>query len=386
VAKEIIADEDLRTGSPKSGRLYEVDLLRAAAAVAVMLFHYTFSAPQLHLSDLQFPTLSQLTRYGYLGVNLFFIISGFVVLLTAWNRRPHEFVISRIVRLYPAYWFAVTATAVVLVLGGLVSDRFHVSALQYLVNLTMLQAAPNVLHVDPVYWTLWTELRFYLVIFVLVCFGITRRRVVGVLYAWLAATALLELQPLPHTLQRIADSFVLTAYASYFIAGMAICLVYRHGLSWTTTGIIALASCHAVYRGVLSAKGNSTLLHAETDSVVVVCVILVELSVVGLVALGATRRLVRPWFTTAGTVTYPLYLIHNCIGLVVFHVLGGSVNRFLLLAGTVLAMIATARVIHTQVELRSAPVLKWVLTRVVRSTHPAVAATSGSHVRRKERL
>src|ERR1019366_5159909 len=94
-------------------RLYEIDLLRITAALAVVLYHYTFSGYAGHLTSIAFPALSHVTRYGYLGVDMFFTISGFVVLLSAWGRRPHEFVISRIVRLYPAYWVAVTITAIV---------------------------------------------------------------------------------------------------------------------------------------------------------------------------------------------------------------------------------------------------------------------------------
>ncbi|WP_089013685.1 hypothetical protein [Micromonospora inositola] len=45
-------------------------------------------------------------------MDLFIVISGFVVLLSAWDRRPRAFVVSRIVRLYPAFWIAVTVVVV----------------------------------------------------------------------------------------------------------------------------------------------------------------------------------------------------------------------------------------------------------------------------------
>lgn len=84
-------------------RLYEIDLLRITAALAVVIYHYTFSGCAGHLIPVSFPALRTVTRYGYLGVDMFFTISGFVVLLSAWGRRPLDFVISRITRLYPAY-------------------------------------------------------------------------------------------------------------------------------------------------------------------------------------------------------------------------------------------------------------------------------------------
>ena len=56
----------------------------------------------------------------------------------------------------------------------------------------MLQSAVGVDHVDGVYWTLWTELRFYLLLGVLSLVGITRRRVVGVAILWPWAALLAE--------------------------------------------------------------------------------------------------------------------------------------------------------------------------------------------------
>jgi peptidoglycan/LPS O-acetylase OafA/YrhL len=314
------------------------------------------------------------TRYGYLGVDLFFIISGFVVLLTAWDRRPLDFVVSRVTRLYPAYWFAVTATAVVLATLG--SGKYQVSLLQYLANLTMLQSLPNVPHLDTVYWTLWCELRFYLVLFALACIGLNRRRVVGLLYVWLAATVVLELGVLPHSLVQVADLLVQSKFSHYFILGMALCLVYRYGPSWTISVAISLASCNAVYRAVATAKEKSEFFHAGINGSVVACIVISEVLLVGLIAVGATRPLVRPWFTIAGTLTYPLYLIHANIGFIIFDILGGAVNRFLLVAGTIVAMLAMARLIHTQVEVKTAPRLKRFLTRAI-ATGTAKVTMSG---------
>lgn len=87
-------------------RLAALDGLRFVAAAAVMFFHYTSAEKLLwgNPSRLEFPGINVVTRYGYLGVELFFIISGFVIPMTAYGRTTEDFVASRFSRLFPAYW------------------------------------------------------------------------------------------------------------------------------------------------------------------------------------------------------------------------------------------------------------------------------------------
>src|SRR5690606_40041197 len=130
-----------------------------------------------------------------LGVDLFFLISGFVVLMSSWGRTPRAFAVSRLARLYPAYWLAVALTALVTVTLG--RDMFEVSPFQVLVNLTMFQSVIDVPNVDVVYWTLWAEMRFYFLILAFAWLGMTRGRVMVLLWGWLAMTALVQLGLLP---------------------------------------------------------------------------------------------------------------------------------------------------------------------------------------------
>ncbi|WP_329108253.1 acyltransferase [Micromonospora sp. NBC_01699] len=344
-------------------RLYEVDLLRIIAALAVVVFHYTFSGWMQGLSPVTFPVLGEITRYGYLGVDLFFVISGFVVLSSAWNRSPREFVVSRIVRLYPAFWVAVTLTAVV----GVVSGRFPVSAGQYLANLTMLDPAFGVADIDVVYWTLWAELRFYLVVFVLTLVGLTRRRVRYVLWGWLALTGLLELGLLPSA----ADLLLQSTYAHYFVAGMALSLLHRFGPSWELAAILVVAYANAVYRGLGFAADVAERYGTEFRPMVTIGVIWVIFMVVVLIALEATAGLGRRWFPVAGSLTYPLYLVHAHIGFVLLGWLGPLVTpypalKWALVASLIAGMAALAYGIHAVVERPLAPRLKRSLNRLAR--------------------
>jgi len=343
-------------------RLYEIDLLRITAALAVVFYHYTFSGYAGHLTRVAFPALSTVTRYGYLGVDMFFVISGFVVLLSAWGRRPHEFVISRIVRLYPAYWVAVTVTAIVAV--TLSRGLFTVSPAQYAANMTMLNPLPNLANVDVVYWSLWAEIRFYLLVFVLAWIGITRARVVTLLWLWLAATAVIEAHVLPAGLAGQADLIVQSQWSHYFIAGMALCLIYRTGFSRQLGAILVVAYGNAIYQAINFAHRVSARYHQALHLPVVIAVITVIFIVAVLIALRVTRRLGRPWFAVAGALTYPLYLLHAYNGFVLFNIFGGVLNRWVLLAAMVVGMGCAAYGVHRLVEARFAPRLKRALVRL----------------------
>jgi peptidoglycan/LPS O-acetylase OafA/YrhL len=340
-------------------RLHEIDLLRIGAALSVALYHYLFSGPAGGITAVSFPVAGEIARYGYLGVDLFFVISGFVVLMSAWDRGPSGFAVSRMVRLYPAYWVALTLTAIVSALAG--NDRFPVTFWQYLANLTMLNSLVDVPNVDVVYWTLWAELRFYAIVLLLVVVGPTRRRVLTALWVWLAATAILETGQLPPGVSAAADLVVQSQFSHYFVAGMALFLVHRFGLSDELVAILGLCIANAVFRGTGFAAAVANRYHTTLHPGVVVAVIVAIFAVMTLVATGATRRFARPWFAPAGNLTYPLYLIHAHIGFIVLDLLDQHVPRWPLVLGTIAVMGGTAYAIHVGVERPAAPRMRRML-------------------------
>jgi peptidoglycan/LPS O-acetylase OafA/YrhL len=283
------------------------------------------------------------------------------VLLSAMDRRPSQFVISRMVRLYPAFWVSVSITAAVLVLFG--GDRFHVTAVQYVVNLTMVDSLFNVPNIDVVYWTLWVELRFYLLVFGLVWWGITRRRVIGVMWAWLAVTVVLNAEVLPRAVQSPLTLALQPEWSHYFIAGMALCLAYRYGMSAQLAAIVVGAYALAVYRAIGFGDQVGLRYGTTIHRPAVVAVITAIFVVMTLVALRLSRRVGRAWFAIPGALTYPLYLVHDRVGVVLFNSLGGYLNRWVLLVLVTVAMFVVAYLVHRLVERPLAPVLKRLLTR-----------------------
>lgn len=86
-------------------RVNEIDLLRFIAAIAVLFFHYSFRGACLRRSVHHALPLDYSSCKVWIsgGVQLFFMISGFVIFMTASNANLKSFATSRIVRLYPTF-------------------------------------------------------------------------------------------------------------------------------------------------------------------------------------------------------------------------------------------------------------------------------------------
>ena len=104
-------------GSSERDRIEGLDVLRLFAALSVVLFHYSFrGAAADDLTRVSLPALVPVTKYGYLGVDLFFVISGFVIAWSAEGRHWLQFAVARFARIYPAFIFCMTATFLVTML------------------------------------------------------------------------------------------------------------------------------------------------------------------------------------------------------------------------------------------------------------------------------
>jgi peptidoglycan/LPS O-acetylase OafA/YrhL len=85
-----------------SSHVPALDLLRLAAVGAVILYHYAFWGPASNgVPKVAIPALASFAQYGFLGVLVFFAISGFVIAYSAEGRTPVGFAIARFSRIYP---------------------------------------------------------------------------------------------------------------------------------------------------------------------------------------------------------------------------------------------------------------------------------------------
>ncbi len=146
-------EENLTTNQAATPKLAQLNIIRAVASLAVAIFH---------LGGKKLPLLS----YGWLGVEMFFILSGFVI---CWampvNYRLKmfpTFLFKRLVRIEPPYIVSILLVIFICLLLGKPTSNFDLANLfrhlGYLNNFTPEK------YISPVYWTLGIEFQFYLII------------------------------------------------------------------------------------------------------------------------------------------------------------------------------------------------------------------------------
>ncbi|MEV5380585.1 acyltransferase [Streptomyces nondiastaticus] len=346
-------------GSRGRARLAALDGLRLCAALMVVAYHYVAfdrgawpgSPPEV------FPSAHVPASYGWLGVQLFFMISGFVICMSCWGRGPGEFAVSRVTRLFPAYWFSVLAVTLVVCLWPVADETLR--SRDVAVNLTMLQSPLGVDAVDGVYWTLWVELRFYLLFALVVAGkGLTYARAVGFCVVWGFAAAVAAAVDEP-----LLDQVLLPEDCWYFIAGIAFYLMHRHRPNlalWLLVAGCFLVAQHGLVAAQARAEGHMGHRVPHWPTAVLLAVFFAAMAAV---ALGWTRRLTQRWLTTAGALTYPLYLIHERVGWLVIRRTARDVPPAVLLPALLAGMLVTAWLVHRLVERPLAGVLRRGLQR-----------------------
>lgn len=327
--------QDATSSAPPTSnreRFQELDGLRGIAAVAVVWSHLTGNFDSKH-PDAPAPFAD--IWWGVYGVQLFFLISGFVILMTAQRaQRPSDFVISRVSRLYPVYWIALTVSIIVSIAFAV--PHTDVGWTARIMNYTMIQRLLLFDNVDEVYWTLAIEMQFYMLIFVLLLLTrcrLTDRRALLLAVVWGAFSLVLAVVLGGHTRGvdprfvvapvKMALNLLLVEWGPLFAAGMLAFLARhdRRRAPWAIGGAAAAVAVSGILHGWLQA----------------LCVAVVAVLFLA-VALRPRTAILR-WAPVQfyGRISYSLYIGHCVTGTAMLHALIPYTGRNL---GMVLVFIA----------------------------------------------
>ncbi len=328
-----------------SDRLAGLDLLRLFAALVVVFFHYGYRATMGDgLGQTAFPEIAGVAKYGFLGVDLFFVISGFVIAASAEGRSVAAFTIARAARLYPAFIVCMTMTAVVIALFG--SPPLTASLQQWAANLTMVSPAFGQPFMDGAYWSIVLEIVFYGWVALFIATGLFQRRLLDIVAVWLALCALnelvLNLKPLKYLL--------ITEYGPLFASGVLIYAIRSGERSVYAKLLLAVAF---VLGAIHAFEVQAAFQRLYGDTIDIRTLWGLHAGIYGLFWLGLrwSRSLVAtPLVLALGGLTYPLYLLHQNAGYVAIDNLSPVIGRWPALLLTIALMVGAAWIVWRFVE------------------------------------
>ena len=321
--------------TPSSKRLDYIDLLRVIALGAVIAFHYFYSAiVRGRTPNVAESPIMGWAQYGYLGVELFFMISGFVMMSSTKGISAGNFLKKRFLRLYPMYWMALILIFFVSQFGfwqkpGLIAENLYYS-------LTMTPESFGHNWLDSAHWFLERQLQFYL--FILVVLIVRLGKYLSSIFLWWAVIGF------------IWNTFGFENFGIWYLngffalisGGAIISSIRETGFSrlrvlglissflWAITSRIDLIPWLDENRG----PGHSAL---------VIGIVITAMYLLMLLTLtrGVSRLTLRG-IGIAGAITYPLYLIHNRLGGLAISRFASPENQYIIYIVTIIVLILIA--------------------------------------------
>ncbi len=334
----------------KKNRLYHLDLIRFFAALYVVFYHYGYRGfAKDNLSNVQYNILEDFSKYGYLGVNLFFIISGFVILMTAKNSNIIDFCISRLSRLYPAYWVGVLLSSIIIFLFG--GEVFKVTFSQFIFNLTMLNGFFGVEYVDGVYWSLLVELKFYILIGIILLFNkIKHIKKISLLLLGISLLfCFFPFSKVPEVL-KIIYFFTFPRWSPYFVAGMFFYLIKLDRKVYTYLPPIFISYFISLWLCFKDIDHRIVIYNTTFSKITVGVLITLFFALMLIISIGKLQILNKKIFLKFGILTYPLYLIHQNIGFIMINNFNSFINKWVLLILIITFMLLLSFIINKYIE------------------------------------
>jgi len=173
-------------------RIQNIQALRGVAVISVVFFHI-FSL-ELKYGGIN-TILPSFFQFGMFGVDLFFVISGFVIYSISRGKfkspaNSLRFIYHRIARIYPVYWIYTLLVLSVFIIKPSLVNSYQGNQIDLISSFLLLpsQTLPLVI----VGWTLVHEMYFY-IIFCLIIFFIDEKKLLGVLFVWIAVVVSINL-------------------------------------------------------------------------------------------------------------------------------------------------------------------------------------------------
>jgi peptidoglycan/LPS O-acetylase OafA/YrhL len=331
----------------EKGRLKGIDALRGIAAFVVLFYHYFTNYHKNYGHPFDSPYL---LSYGHYGVNLFFMISGFVIFMTIERKKNGvSFAVSRFSRLFPTYWAAVSISFIVLLLNPLEGREVEFS--QYLINLSLLQGFLYTKHIDHVYWTLTLEIAFYC--WIGLSLLIFKKNIIREgLCIWVLITLIIQLFAIE--LSPPKSNAIVLHFIYLFAIGVCVYDLHQKNFSY--------ASLSLFFISIL------TLMLTENQQT-----IFITLGLLASFILVIHKRIPLLELTAlqiAGKISYALYLVHQNIGYVIISAMYTYFGHTSIVGAAAISLatittVAIALALHKYVEQPSLTLLRTGFAKIL---------------------
>jgi peptidoglycan/LPS O-acetylase OafA/YrhL len=315
-------------------RIVTIDGFRCLAVMAVVVYHYYWryaspANPENYLSESY-----SIFRYGYYGVQFFFVISGFIISHTLLSCDHFgDFIFRRLIRLLPALVVCAVITYVATWFYGGHLYESHRSILNFLPSLTFTPPQlwqqwlnrVDIAYIDDVYWSLSVEMMFYFLAGAI--FFLSRQRFVSTLLLVTATAVLIRIATSPKLhdgMPSFLHPFTDSVYHLYLILNFSYWIYFALGVFFYkvfSEGIERISLRDKILIGFLVA----TEYYFLADMVLMVLFTLIM--ALFLVFIYRQRWLIflqHRVIVLIGVISYPVYLLHHNIGFILMNVMSGS--------------------------------------------------------------
>lgn len=279
-------------------RIIELDALRGVAALLVVLFHYTTKYASIY--GIEYTVSVFNFSYGHYGVDLFFIISGFVIFLTLQKcKNGFYFVYNRVARLYPTFWVSLIITFSATTLFA--PERLQRTFEEFLVNLSMIPSLMGYRFIDGVYWSLVPEIFFYAFMLLVFLFKkLDKIELIG--FFWLLIMLVNSIFIKKFENLDFFTTILNLQYGMLFLIGINFFKIYNKESNWVNHLQIALSVLVAFY---VNQKQEYLL-------ILFLLIIVFYLFVYDKLFFIKIKPLLF-----IGKISYSLYLVHQFIGYII---------------------------------------------------------------------
>lgn len=317
-------------------KLQTLQVGRALAAISVAAFHLSIMMSSDRYGGQE--VFREYTLHGKLGVDFFFVLSGFIILLVHIDDigKPNKwgaYLYRRFARLFPIYWLYTSVFVLLIVTTGISNSETVSNLPQSLSDWATSLSLIRFSDADPplsMAWTLFHELAFYAAFSILI---LNYR--IGLILIGILMLSSIILYNFPETDDRTPFNVYTSAYNLHFLFGMGAMWLYRRG----GRGMIELAigACIVIFASITMPlpEGFSLTIFALGFAFILAGTTKLELS--GQLHIPLFLRVI-------GDASYTIYLTHIALqGLLLkilmkleFHqIIGNEATYFFVLTGTI---------------------------------------------------